>query len=60
MENENQIYDKDLLYSRIIRIKEMKPTWPSFVEWFHKFVLENKRDYSTNQRGETIFINIGK
>ena len=56
IENENEIYDKDLLHSRIIRIKEIQPTWTSFTKWFHKFVLENKRDYSPIKEGRPFLL----
>src|SRR5580765_1958616 len=46
VENENEIYEKDVLRSHMINIKQIHSTWSDFRTWLHKFVLQNKREYS--------------
>ena len=45
-ENENEIYEKDLLHSGIIRIKDIQPTWAEFKILVNKLILQNTRVYS--------------
>jgi hypothetical protein len=46
VEYENEIYEEEMLHSRIIRIKEMQPTWSEFIRLINKLISDNKRDYS--------------
>jgi hypothetical protein len=46
VENENEIYEREMLHSHVIKIKELQPTWSDFTKWFDKFILQNKREYS--------------
>ena len=56
VDNENEIYEKDLLRSHIIKIKEIQPTWSDFTKWFNQFILQNKRDYSPIKEGRPLLL----
>jgi hypothetical protein len=56
VENEHEVYEKDILNSEVIRISTIKPTWEEFKRWFLEFVSEHRRTFSPIQYSRPLLL----
>ena len=56
VENEHEVYEKDILNCEVIRISAIKPTWEEFKKWFLEFVSKHRRTFSPIQYNRPLLL----